>query len=80
MNSYGSYMVVITFHDENALKWESSFIYSNEPHLLPVYLGIKTGKRTVSIHIATTVKYIDYKIEPRNLFSTRLYKAINCID
>ena len=36
--------LVIEFHDENSLKWKSSFIYSNEPHLLPVYFGIETGK------------------------------------
>ena len=42
-------MVVVTFHDENNAKWKSSFIYSNEPHLLPVYFGIETGKIIASM-------------------------------
>ena len=42
-------MVVLLFHNENSPKWKSSFTYSNEPRLLPVYFGIETGKGTSSM-------------------------------
>ena len=72
LNSNGSYMVVMTFRNENSIKWKSSFIYSNEPHLLPVYFGIETGKNNcvyaIFTHNATTVILADDKIELGNLF------------
>ena len=64
-------MVVLAFHDENNLKWKSSFIYSNEPHLLPVYFGVETGKRiayAIFTHTATTVILADDIMESGNLF------------
>ena len=50
--SNGSYTVVITLHDEKTPKWKSSFIYSNKPHLLPMFFGIETGK------IISTAQYL----------------------
>jgi len=45
-------MVVLGFYNEYSPKWKSSFIYSNEPHLLPVYFGFETGK------IITAIQYL----------------------
>ena len=61
LNSDSSYRVVKWFHDKNNPKWKSSFTYSNEPHLLPVYFGIETGKIIASmqyLHILQLPLYL----------------------